>query len=367
MHRHALYTSLGRGKGIRNTNGSIMLLVLLLVLFLSFLLSFLSPMTIMYHQSIIHYRDNVELERFARGISELAVAQLINEWVDQYDSGWIEWDKDLQYRYTISVLDSENRNFQIRVKDPNVERIFQGVIGKRKTITSMLEMIEYGVYSNEDLSLLDLSKIYSAPPLIGFATLKNVKIFTAELKNRLTMHINGNIYLECTRWETILNYCDFSPLPLPGYNRDIVDKYICLLDNNYSDKMVIEGNQYLLNINLNTLSQERPILILEKIEELNITGSYNGLIIIRDCDHVVMEDVNLSGVLIVSNSNLAKMGNTSVTGMSGFVDSVCLSPLDLTLYHDVEILDGLYDYLSLEFAEETLQEQLYIQEFKESQ
>ncbi|QSX08647.1 hypothetical protein J0B03_00715 [Alkalibacter rhizosphaerae] len=358
---------MSRGGKTGSTRGAILLVVLMLVLFLSLFSLLLTPMTLLHHKSIVHYGESISMEKLAYGVRELALELLEREWTTAWDSGWVVWNEEHSYRYRISYVSDYERTLDVFVKNNVLERHFSGRVVKSLPVLSLKDMAGYGIYSTEDLFIEDLAKIRATPPLVGIGTLKNMNIFNFGGPNRLNMHINGNIYLESIRWESFHNSYVLNPSVLPLYDDIMMGEFIYLLQNRCGDRMGIEGNQYSQVVDLGSMPDDLDVFVVENVEELTVGGSFSGLLILRRCNRVVLEDVEITGMMILSGCQVHSMVDGRIHGVFGLVETFGSTPLDLELEYDPQFLTGLEEYLTMEITEPANRGQVYVEEFTQSQ
>lgn len=322
-------------------------MVLLMVLFLSLFALLLSPMSLMHYQSVLHYEESQSLEHLAYSVKERCLSEFEHEWPDSMDSGWISWNEREEYRYLVTFLDEDARTLTINVRNTQIERTFQGTLHRGSPKTSMVSMLDYALYSSKDLYLLDLSTIHAPLSTLGIACLENIKISRMEELNRLNLAIYGNIYLESTQWEYFHNSCVFQQSSIPFYDKLMVDEFIYLLKNRHGDKMAITGNDDFLSLDLDSMGLSSQVLLVEHAKQLQIRGTFSGLLIVSHCQQVVLEDATINGCLLVSGSDRLSVDRTNLLGNMTLVDSQCERPLDLHLDHQEQVLLPLRELLSM--------------------
>jgi hypothetical protein len=339
--------------------------VLLLVLFLSLFTVLLSPMTLLHHQSILHYGDSITLEKLADAAKEQALAFLESTWVSSYDTGWIPWDDELSYKYVVSPISDSQRTLHVWVKKREVERHFQGVVTSGTKPTSLEAMTSYGLYTNQVLQLSEISTMTAIPTMVALAAEKDVFIYGGSLLEGLKINVHGNIYIKSFCWEKFHKSVVLDRSILPQYDIESFQEFIYLLKNVYGDRMNLEGFKYALSLNLDELDDTTDLVVVEQVDQLNIRGTFSGLLVMYGCPQVVVRDVELAGMMVFAGSPDIQMDNTRIQGVLGLVDSPTQEPLDLALQYDPQVLSGIWKYITLENPVGTRQRQLYVEEFTE--
>lgn len=343
----------------KSENAGVLVLTLLVVMILSILGLAMLPLSVMEYKISHHFSDFEKAYYIAEAGLEEAIAELNHK--SDY-SGKLGQSIG-NGTYDINVEGTGNsRIITTSGKIGNIQRTIEAHLEKSVSNFDLSEMKEFAIFSQGDLWIEELGNINGG--IIG--SHGNLHFESATEDGNASLLIKGEVLPKhVLSHNKNKNYND-NNFPFIS-NRNLMDlsslnmkDYIDWLKANY---IVIEfdntlsGNKKLELIDKNCPTEEASILIVQNYEEVSLSGTFNGLIIVNNSVSLKIHNKSIINGMIIFTGNDLEITKFHIAGSKIIIRGslICTNSTTqkgnwkLKLIHDPIILSNLDEYLPANF------------------